>query len=67
MEELVAGPAGLLSRGLREEDATRYGALPRTKQERATLARILNDHVRVQFPKYAKFHSGAGVLGVPGF
>ena len=28
MEELVAGPGGLLSRGLIEADATRYGALP---------------------------------------
>jgi len=56
-----------LSRGLLEEDATRYGALPRTKQERATLAGILDDYVRVHFPEYAKFHSGAGVIGVPGF
>jgi hypothetical protein len=38
MEELVAGPAGLLSRGLREEGVTRYGALPRKKQDRAVLA-----------------------------
>ena len=67
MEELVAGPGGLLSRGLLEEDATRYGALPRTKQERAVLAGILNDYACVQFPEYAKSYSGAGVLGVPGF
>ena len=46
MEELVAGPGGLLSRGFLEEDVTRYGALPRTKQERAVLAGILNDYVR---------------------
>jgi hypothetical protein len=63
----MAGPGGLLSRGLLEEDATRYGALPRTKQERATLAGILDDYVSVHFPEYAKFHSGAGVVGVPGF
>jgi hypothetical protein len=67
MKELVTGPGGLLSRGLLEEDATRYGALPRTKQERAVLAGILNDYACVQFPEYAKSYSGAGVLGVPGF
>jgi hypothetical protein len=33
-EELVTGPGGLLSRGLPEEQATRYGALPPTKRER---------------------------------
>jgi hypothetical protein len=48
---LMAGPGGLLSRGLLEEDAP-YGALPRTKQERATLAGILDDYVRVHFPEY---------------
>ena len=67
MEELVTGPGGLLSRGLSKDDAPHYGALPRRKQERATLAGILNGHVRVHFPEYAKFHSGAGVVGVPGF
>ena len=65
--ELVAGPAGLLSRGLLEEHATSYGALPRTKRERATLAGILNDYVSARFPAYAQSHSGAGVVGVPGF
>lgn len=67
MDELVAGPGGLLSRGLIEDDVTRYGALPRTKQERAALAGILNDFACVQYPEYAKSHSGAEVLGVPGF
>ncbi|HXQ35071.1 MAG TPA: hypothetical protein VN843_13740 [Anaerolineales bacterium] len=65
--ELVAGPAGLLSRGLLEEHATSYGALPRTRRERATLAGILNDYVSARFPAYAQSHSGAGVVGVPGF
>jgi hypothetical protein len=27
----------------------------------------LNDYVCAHFPEYAKFHSGAGVIGVPGF
>lgn len=67
MEELVTGPAGLLSRGLLEDHATSYGALPRIKQQRTALAGILNDYVCAHFPEYAKFHSGAGVIGVPGF
>jgi hypothetical protein len=67
MEELVAGPGGLLSCRLLEEDVTRYGALPRTKQERAVLAGILSDYACVQFPEHAKSHSEAGVVGVPGF
>jgi hypothetical protein len=44
IEELVAALVGLLSRGLREKDVTRFGALPRTKQDRAVLAGILNDY-----------------------
>jgi hypothetical protein len=67
MEELVAGSGGLLSRRLIEDDATRYGALPPTKQERAVLAGILNDYARPHFPEDAKSHSGTGVIGVPGF
>jgi hypothetical protein len=65
--ELVTCPGGLLSRGLLEEHATSYGALPRTKRERAVLAAILNDYVSARFPAYAQSHSGAGVVGVPGF
>jgi hypothetical protein len=49
------------------DHATSYGALPRTKEQRAALAAILNDDVRTRFPEYAKAHSGAGVVGVPGF
>jgi hypothetical protein len=49
-QELVTCPGGLLSRGLLEYDATPYGALPRTKQERTVLAGILNDYVRAHFP-----------------
>ena len=66
-KELVTDPGGLLSRGLIEDYATSYGALPRTKRERAVLAEILSDYVRAHFPEYAKSHSGAGVIGVPGF
>jgi hypothetical protein len=49
-QELVTCPGGLLSRGLLEDHATNYGALPRTKEQRATLAAILNDAVRTHFP-----------------
>lgn len=66
-QELVTCPGGLLSRGLLEEHATSYGALPRTKRERAVLAGILNDYVSARFPAYAQSHSGAGVVGIPGF
>jgi len=67
IEELVAGPGGLLSRGLLEDHATSYGALPQTKQKRATLAASLRNYVRARFPEYADSYSGAGVVGVPGF
>jgi hypothetical protein len=63
----MAGPGGLLSRGFLEDDATRFGALPRTKRERAILAGILNDYVSARFPAHAQSHSGAGVVGVRGF
>jgi hypothetical protein len=67
IKELVTGPGGLLSRGLREDHETRYGALPRTKQELATLAAILNDYVCAKFHEDAESHLGAGVVGIPGF
>ena len=65
--ELVTGPSGLLSRGLQEQHTTRYGALPPTNQQRTVLAGILNDYVRANFPEHAESHSGAGIVGVPGF
>jgi hypothetical protein len=65
--ELVTCPGGLLSRGLLQEHATSYGALPRTNRDRATLAGILNAYVSARFPAYAQSHSGAGVVGIPGF
>ena len=66
-EELVTGPSGLLSRGLLERHTNSYGALPPTNQQRATLAGILSDYVRANFPEHAESHSGAGIVGVPGF
>jgi hypothetical protein len=65
--QLIDGPDGLLSRGLREADTQDYGALPRTQKERATLARTLNKFVTVRFPEHAPRNSRAGVTGVPGF
>jgi hypothetical protein len=65
-EELLAGPSGLLSRGLLEEHALNYGALPPTKRQRAILASVLRGFVRKHFYDHAKLYSG-GVIGVPGF
>jgi len=66
-EELVTGPGGLLSRGLLAQHTTSYGALPPTNQQRTILAGILNDYVRANFPEHVQSHSGAGIVGVPGF
>jgi hypothetical protein len=65
--QLIDGPNGLLSRGLRKLETQNYGALPRTLKERASLARALNKFVTVRFPEYALRNSHAGVVGVPGF
>jgi hypothetical protein len=66
-EELVTGPSGLLSRGLFEADALSYGALPPTKEQRATLAASLAEFVRTRFISYARLHSQAELIGIPGF
>lgn len=52
-EELVIGSGGLLSRGLLDEQATKYAALPPTKRERSSLATILSSYIRNHFPDYA--------------
>lgn len=66
-QELVTGPGGLLSRGLLKADALCYGALPPTKEQRATLAASLANFVRTRFTNYAKVHSQAELIGIPGF
>lgn len=66
-QELVTGQGGLLSRGLLKADALCYGALPPTKEQRATLAASLADFVRTRFTGYAKLHSQAELIGIPGF
>ena len=66
-EELVRGPGGLLSRGLLKAHALAYGALPPTKEQRATLAALLTDFVRTRFTSYARLHSHAELVGIPGF
>jgi len=66
-QELVTGQGGLFSRGLLKADALCYGALPPTKEQRATLAASLADFVRTRFTGYAKLHSQAELIGIPGF
>jgi hypothetical protein len=66
-EELVTGPGGLLSRGLLKTHALAYGALPPTKDQRATLAALLTNFVRTRFTSYARLHSQAELVGIPGF
>jgi hypothetical protein len=63
--QLIDGPCGLLSRGLREHEMQNYGALPRTRKERASLARTLNKFLKVRFPDYA-VRTHAAIIGVPG-
>jgi hypothetical protein len=65
--QLIDGPNGLLSRGLRESDAQNYGALPRTHKERASLAQALNKFLKLRFPEYALRSTRAAIIGVPGF
>ena len=65
--ELVTGPGGLLSRGLLKAYALAYGALPPTREQRATLAALLGNFVRTRFTSYARLHSHAELAGIPGF
>jgi hypothetical protein len=65
--QLVDGPHGLLSRGLGKSQLQLFGALPRTQNERSSLARILNKFVTDRFPVDAVRNSYASLIGVPGF
>jgi hypothetical protein len=65
--QLIDGPSGLLSRGLREREIQNYGALPRTHKERGSLAHTLNKFLKVRFPQYAARSTHAAIIGVPGF
>jgi hypothetical protein len=65
--QLVDGPNGLLSRGLGEQEIQKYGALPRTRKERASLARALNKFLKGRFPEYEAKNAHPGVIGIPGF
>jgi hypothetical protein len=65
--QLIDGPSGLLSRGLRESDAQNYGALPRTRKECASLAQALNKFLKVRFPEHTLRSTRAAIIGVPGF
>lgn len=66
-QELMTGPGGLLSRGLREKDALGYGALPPTKQQRHILAASLAAFVRTHFTGHAELNSQKELMGIPGF
>jgi hypothetical protein len=65
--QLIDGPNGLLSRGLREPEIQNYGALSRTQKERTRLAHALNKFVSIRFSEYSLRNSYAGVVSVPGF
>lgn len=65
--ELVSGPHGLIARGLTGRQLKNYGALPPTKEGRASLAAALRSFVLDNFPSYANLYSRAGVVGIPGF
>jgi len=65
--QLIDGPNGLLSRGLRESDAQNYGALPRTHKERAGLAHTLSKFLKVRVPEYLGRSTHGAIIGVPGF
>jgi hypothetical protein len=65
--QLIDGPDGLLSRGLRESDAQNYGALPCTRNERASLAHTLSKFLKERVAEYVCRSTHAAIIGVPGF
>jgi hypothetical protein len=65
--QLIDGPNGLLSRGLRESDAQNYGALPRTHKERADLVLTLSKFLKVRLPEYVGGSTHNAIIRVPGF
>jgi hypothetical protein len=65
--ELVTGTGGLQARGLLEKHALAYAALPPIKEQRAALAALLTNFVRTRFSSYARLHSRAELIGIPGF
>lgn len=65
--ELITGERGLLARGFKAEDVSRFGALPARAVERDALAQVLNEALTDDLPAYAAPLRCAAVLGVPGF
>lgn len=63
---LVAGPDGLLLRGLTEAETHNYGALPPSQAERAQLAHQLYQFAINRFPQYGDLHNHPGIVGIPG-
>jgi len=65
--ELVTGERGLLSRGFKAADISRFGAFPARAVERDALAQVINESLTDDLPLYAAQCRGAVVFGVPGF
>ncbi|MCA1623390.1 MAG: DUF3854 domain-containing protein [Acidobacteria bacterium] len=65
--ELITGERGLLSRGFKAEDVSRFGAFPARAVERDALAQVINEALTDDLPAYAAQRRGAAVLGIPGF
>ena len=65
--ELITGERGLLSRGFKAEDVSRFGAFPARAVERDALAQVINEALTDDLPTYAAQRRGAAVRGIPGF
>lgn len=65
--ELITGERGLLARGFKAADISRFGAYPACAVERDALAKVINECLSDELPAYAAQCRGAVVLGVPGF
>lgn len=65
--ELITGERGLLARGFKAADISRFGAFPARAVERDALAQVINESLTDDLPAYAAQRQGAAVLGIPGF
>lgn len=65
--ELITDERGLLARGFKAADVSRFGALPARAVERNALAEVINESLTDDLPAYAAQRRSAAVLGVPGF
>jgi len=65
--ELITGERGLLARGFKAADISRFGAFPPRAVERDALAQVINESLTNDLPAYVAQRRGAAVLGIPGF